>query len=396
MSRTRNKSQSIQYMYQGNPTTETGSFNMTTISLKSAFAGRGNAHNGYHSKTFENFRSYLGIIQQRVEQRYHGVQYPRGTGQEGTFNPENGTVDPYSADVMIPAFLAAYTGGNPRKTSLDLFPGLKKMLPNWTLTYRGLSTLPFFRDHFKSVNITHGYKSVYSIGSYNTYASFLSAMTGSSLGFIENTTTGSYVPSSMYDISTVSINESFAPLVGVNATLNNNMTLKLEYRTTRVATLSMTSAQINEASSKDIVFGWGYKIDDFKISSIVGKKKSGSKGSKGSKNSKNNKDDEDNKQQSTRDTRSTRNSFAHALNLSFDFSFRNQDALRRDIQTGLTEATSGNKAIKTSFQASYAVSRMVTLSLYYDRQRNAPLLSSSAYPTITQDFGLNMKVSLTR
>ena len=397
MSRTRNKSQSIQYMYLGNPTTETGSFNMTTISLKSAFAGRGNAHNGYHSKTFENFRSYLGIIQQRVEQRYHGVQYPRGTGQEGTFNPENGTVDPYSADVMIPAFLAAYTGGNPRKTSLDLFPGLKKMLPNWTLTYRGLSTLPFFRDHFKSVNITHGYKSVYSIGSYNTYASFLSAMTGSSLGFIENTTTGSYVPSSMYDISTVSINENFTPLVGVNATLNNNMTLKLEYRTTRVATLSMTSAQINEASSKDIVFGWGYKIDDFKISSIVGKKKSGNKGSKGSKNSKNNKDDEDNKQQqSTRDTRSTRNSFAHALNLSFDFSFRNQDALRRDIQTGLTEATSGNKAIKTSFQASYAVSRMVTLSLYYDRQRNAPLLSSSAYPTITQDFGLNMKVSLTR
>jgi cell surface protein SprA len=297
---------------------------------------------------------------------------------------------------MIPAFLAAYTGGNPRKTSLDLFPGLKKMLPNWQLTYRGLSTLPFFRDHFKSVNITHGYKSVYSIGSYNTYASFLSAMTGSSLGFIENTTTGSYVPSSMYDISTVSINENFAPLVGVNATLNNNMTLKLEYRTTRVATLSMTSAQINEASSKDIVFGWGYKIDDFKITSIVGKKKSGSKGSKGSKNSKNNKDDEDNKQQSTRDTRSTRNSFAHALNLSFDFSFRNQDALRRDIQTGLTEATSGNKAIKTSFQASYAVSRMVTLSLYYDRQRNAPLLSSSAYPTITQDFGLNMKVSLTR
>ena len=42
------------------------------------------------------------------------------------------------------------------------------------------------------------------------------------------------------------------------------------------------------------------------------------------------------------------------------------------------------------------MSRMVTLSLYYDRQRSAPLLSSSSYPTITQDFGMSMKFSLTR
>ena len=401
MSRTRNRSQSVQFMYQGNPTTETGSFNMTTISLRSAFASRGNAHNGYRSKTFDRFCNYLTTMQQRVEARYRGVPYPQGTGMEGTFNPENGTVSPYSADVMVPAFLAAYTGGNPRKTALGLFPSLKKMLPNWTLTYRGLSTLPFFRDHFKSVNITHGYKSVYSIGSYNSFSSWLSAMTGSDLGFIENTTTGSFVPSSMYDISTVSINESFTPLVGLNVTMNNNMTFKLEYRTTRVITLSMTAVQINETSSKDIVFGWGYKVDDFKFSSLWGKKgkASAQQNKKGKKGKRSADDDEDETKKSTNtrsSNRPSKNNFAHSLSLSFDFSFRNQDALRRDIQTGLTEATSGNKAIKASFQASYAVSRMVTMSLYYDRQRNAPLLSSSAYPTITQDFGLSMKVSLTR
>ena len=395
MSHTRNKNQSIQYMYQGNPTSESGSFNMTTISLKSTFAGRGNAHNGYRSKTFDKFRSYLPIIQQRVESRYQGVTYPQGSGYTGTFKPENGTVDQYSADVMIPAFLAAYTGGSPRKAKLDLFPSIFRMLPNWTLTYRGLSTLPFFRDHFKSVNITHGYKSVYAIGSYNSYSSWLSAMTGSDLGFVENTTTGTYVPSSMYDISTVSINESFTPLAGINLTMNNNMTFKLEYRTTRVVTLSMTSAQVNETSSRDAVFGWGYKIDDFRINSLFKKKGASSKQGKGAKGSKDNAKD-NNRNNSSQSARNTRNNFAHSLQLSFDFSFRNQDALRRDIQTGLSEATSGNKAIKASFQASYAISRMVTLSLYYDRQRNAPLLSASAYPTITQDFGLSMKVSLTR
>ena len=403
MSRTRNKSQSIQYMYAGNPTTETGSFNMTTISLRSAFGGSGNAHNGYRSKTFDKFRNYLGVYQQRVEAKYANVNYPSGTGMSGKFNPENGTVGLYSSDVMIPAFLTAYVGGNPHKSSLDIFPSLKRMLPNWSLTYKGLSTLPFFRDHFKSVNITHAYKSVYAIGSYNTYGTWLQAFTGSDLGFIENTTTETYVPSSMYDISTVSINESFAPLVGINLTLNNSMTLKAEYRTTRAIILSMTSAQINETSSKDIVFGWGYKIDDFRFRSLFkGKGKASAKQAKGNKTKSTKKEQDDDETGSKTSNRSSsskssgKRAFAHSLNLSFDFSYRSQAALTRDIQTGLSEATSGNKAIKASFQASYAISRMVSLSLYYDRQRNSPLLSSNAYPTITQDFGMSMKVSLTR
>jgi cell surface protein SprA len=84
------------------------------------------------------------------------------------------------------------------------------------------------------------------------------------------------------------------------------------------------------------------------------------------------------------------------LNLRFDFSIRNQSAIKRDLQTNLCEATSGNMAIKTSAQIDYTLSRMVTLSLFYDRQRSEPLLSSSSYPTITQDFGMTMKFSLTR
>ena len=87
---------------------------------------------------------------------------------------------------------------------------------------------------------------------------------------------------------------------------------------------------------------------------------------------------------------------AHDLNLRFDFSLRNQSAYRRDLQTSLSEATSGSKAFKTSASIEYSVSKMVSLSMYYDRQRSQPLLSSSAYPTITQDFGLSMKFSLTR
>ncbi len=397
-SRTVNDSKSMQYMYAGNPTTRTGSFNMTTISLRTAFQSRGNASNGYDSKTFRRFQEYLGIMQGRVEGRYIGTRYPEATGMSGTFNPENGTVDPYSGDVMIPAFLAAYTGKRAAATPLDIFPSVARILPNWSLSYKGLSNLPWVRDHLKSVTLTHGYKSIYAVGSYNSYSSWIEYMGGKDMGYVMNTTTDLYSPSSMYDISTVSINESFSPLIGLNVTMQNNMTMKLEYRKTRVLTLSMTSAQINEASSADLVFGWGYKIDDFKIAQLFSGKSSSQKAAAKNKGrQKADADDADNKADSRNQRSSSRSSnFAHSLNLRFDFSLRNQDAITRNIQTSLSEATSGNRAVKTSFIADYAMSRYVTFSLYYNRQRNQPLLSSSAYPTITQDFGVNLKLTLTR
>ena len=396
MSRTDNRNKSIQYMY-GTAPTYTGSFNMTTISIGSAFAGIGSASDGYYSKPFQKFRDNLDIYQQRIEARYRGVRYPAGTGLSGEFNPENGTVNKYSADVMVPAFLNAYTG----TSSLDIFPSLLKMLPNWSINYKGLSNLPWVRDHLKSVNLTHAYKSVYAVGSFHSYSSWVECMGTGGLGFIQNTTSGSYSPNSLFDVSTVSINESFAPLIGINATLNNNMTVKLEYKTTRVLNLSMTSAQLTETGSKDFVIGWGYKINDFNLGSLLRSKKASEEVAKNTiqrKNANSMLDDErsDNNRSNQSSRSGSKQKIAHDLNLRFDFSIRNQSAIKRDLQTNLSEATSGNMAIKTSAQVDYTMSRMVTLSLFYDRQRSEPLLSSSSYPTITQDFGMTMKFSLTR
>ncbi len=392
-SRTVNSNKSIQYMYAGMPTTQSGSFTMTTISIKSAFESRGNAGNGYSSKTFTRFQQYLNTFQRRVEARYAGATYPAATGLQGKFDPANGTVDKYSADVMIPAFLAAYTGGSDAKSPLDLFPSLARMLPNWTVSYKGLAYLPWIRDHFKSVTLNHSYKSVYSVGSYNTYSSWMEYM--GDLGFIRNTTDNAILPSSMYDISSVSINEAFSPLAGLDLTLNNNMTFKVEYRKTRVLTLSMTAAQLNEACSNDFVIGWGYKINDFKLSSLFGGRRKRAARSTRSGNNRNTANNRNNNRTTGTANRNTR-VISHDLNLRFDFSLRNQDAITRNIQTSLSEATSGNKAVKASFSADYTMSRYVTLSLYYDRQRNQPLLSSNSYPTITQDFGFSLRFSLTR
>ena len=84
------------------------------------------------------------------------------------------------------------------------------------------------------------------------------------------------------------------------------------------------------------------------------------------------------------------------LKLRLDLSLRKQASISRDIATMTSSANSGNTAFKLSFSADYSFSRMLTMSFYYDRQTNTPLLSSSSYPTTTQDFGLSMKFSLTR
>ena len=347
-SRTETKSRSIQYMYANQPTTQSGTFNMTTISISSSLEKMGDANNGYPSAVFERFCESLPRFQEKASAHY------------GT------TVDKYSAAVMIPAFLDSYTGSG--GGSLDIIPALTRLLPNWTIRYSGLSKLKWFNEHFKSVNLNHAYKSIFAVGSYTS-----SSETASLLG---------------WNVPTVSINESFSPLIGADVTFLNNLTMKAEYRRTRVLNLSMTSVQINESRSNDIVIGLGYKISDFRLFG-AGTSRKIKKAQGGSKKKA---DDQSSNSKSS----NSKSGVNHDLNMRFDITWRDQAAITRDIATCTSSASSGNTALKMSFMADYTLSRLLTLSAYYERQTNKPLLSSSSYPTTTHDFGLSMKFSLTR
>ena len=352
----------IQYMYAGMPSTRGGSFNMTTISIGSAFE-RHSSGNNYRSRSFDRFIGNLPIIRDRIEAQYEGAYYPQRSTMAGQpYDPSNGGVDMYSSDVLIPAFLAAYTGRDAKKASIDLFPNVLSILPNWSFTYSGLSKLPFFKKYFKSFNLTHAYKSVYAVGSFNTFNSYMEYMNGR--GFIEDVTSGNPIPSTMFNISSVSINESFSPLCGVNMTFLNDVSARLEYRKTRVLTLSTTAVQVVETTSDDITAGASYKINGVKLF--------GAQPGTG------------------------RNKVSNDLNMNLDFSLRNQNALCRNLREETTQATSGNRAIKLSFSADYTYSRMLTLNFYYDFQSNFPLVSTSSYPTSTHDAGMTLKFTLTR
>ncbi len=345
-SRTETKARSVRYSLDGMPSTQSGTFNMTTVSISSAFEQIGDANSGYPSKAFDRFCDAIPQFQQAAIAHY---------GQD---------VDAYSAAVLVPAFLDSYTSSG--RGSLDILPTIGKLLPNWTVRYSGLSKLKWFNEHFRSVNINHSYKSVFAVGSYNS-----SSESASILGW--------HVPA-------VSINESFSPLIGVDMTFESGLTMKAEYRRTRNLTLSMTSVQINEARSNDIVIGFGYKINDFKLFG-GGTSRKIKKAQRGNKS---------NDQQSSSNSSNRKTGINQDLNLRLDISLRDQAAITRDIATRTSAASSGNSALKISFMADYTLSRLLTMSFYYDRQTNTPLLSSSSYPTTTRDFGLSLKFSLTR
>ena len=148
---------------------------------------------------------------------------------------------------------------------------------------------------------------------------------------------------------------------------------------TRVLNLSLAANQLVETASDDFVVGVGYKIVNFKL--LGGGNSTQKRKTSSSNNSSN----------STR-----RGGVSNDLNLRADISWRSQSALCRDIQSVTTQATSGNKALKLSLSADYTLSRRLTLNAYYDMQRNEPLVSASAYPVTTVDFGVSMKFSLTR
>lgn len=365
--RTDNRNSQIQFMYADMPTSLSGSYTKTHCALASALR-ISNAKDGYRSEAFDKFLSGIPVVRQRVESQYNGISYPdagfiKGTAQAGIpFDPEVGTVSETSSDVLIPAFIAAYTGKDPRKIYLDPFPSFSAVLPNWRITYDGLINMGNMRSIFKTFTLTHAYQCTYSVGSYSSYLNWVSA-DGQRLGFTLDELTGRPIPSSPYNISSVAITERFAPLFGVNVTMNNNVQFNAEYRDQRTLTLNTSAGQVVEATTRGITIGAGYKFVNFN---------------------------------SVLKIKGSQQGVSNDLTVNADVSFQNNQALIRRIESNYTQPTSGTKTVNINFTASYVLSRRLTLSAYFDHQVNTPIVTTSAYPTTNSSYGISVNLSLAR
>ena len=367
MNRTDNRSSQTQFMYQGMPTTFTGSFTMTACAVSSAF-GSSKAANGYASAPFAQFIGNIPMVRSRIEAQYDGLNYPEGGFMRGTalaghaFNPENGTVSETSGDVLIPAFVAAYTGRGVDKQWLTPFPSFNAVKPNWRATFDGLINIGNLREIFRALTLTHAYQCTYAVGSYSSYLNWLSA-DGTNHGFILNEVTGRPIPSSPYNISSVTLTERFAPLVGIQATLKNELQLNAEYRDQRTLTLNTSAGQVVEATTRTLKLGAGYKIVGF---NTILKMKGSQQG------------------------------VSNDLTVNAEVNVNHNQALIRRIEGAYTQPTSGANTLGINFNANYVLSRRVTLSAYFDHQVNSPVVTTSSYPTANTSYGLSLNLSLAR
>ncbi|MDR2810702.1 MAG: cell surface protein SprA [Tannerellaceae bacterium] len=359
----------IQYMYSGMPEIRGGTFTMTTIAAGSFFEGMGSMANGYASKVFDLFLKNREVIAGRLENRYIGTTYPNvgflaNTSLAGQpYNPalENGNVSRNSTDVLIPAFLAAYTGKDVSRVSLSAFPAASALLPNWRISYDGLTRIPAINKYFKNLLLTHQYRCSYAVGGFSSFLNWVN-VGGGDLGYIQDVLTGNPTPSSPYSISSVNITEGFNPLIGLDGTLLNNITLRTEYRTTRNLNLNISSFQLVESRSNEMVVGIGYKLTEFnKVLKM----------------------------------KAARN-FSNDLTVRLDFSYRKMQSLLRKIQELMTQATSGNASKTIQFSADYGISRSLSLRAYYDLQINEPLISSASYPTSNSNYGISIRFSFSQ
>ncbi len=224
----------------------TGSYRISTISIGTSFDN----NESLTSKVFQQFEKNIPTIQQRFT-NITGAGYEK-----------------QSQDVLIPAFIAAYTGKDANKVGLSPFPSTP--LPNWRLDYAGLTKIGWFKEKFQSVSISHAYSSTYSVANFTNSLEYTNVTNNIPLSdYNDGVYATQYNSQSqlipVYVITQVMISEQFAPLFGVSVRTKSKLTARLEYKTKRDISLNVSNAQVTEVNARDVSVEVGYIKNNMKM-----------------------------------------------------------------------------------------------------------------------------------
>jgi cell surface protein SprA len=297
------------------------------------------------SPTFEEFKENRRVIAARLS-----AENPLSTGIDSTGYPVG--YGPASQEVLIPAFIAAYSGRDPKQIEMTPFP--KIPYPNWSFRYGGLSKLDFFKKYFKTINLAHTYRSTYAVGNYVSNIDFLEEM-----GFPSNfDAAGNFIPKNRIDV--VTITEQFSPLLGIDMTWNNSLLSKIEYKKSRNLSLSFVNNQLTEVSSNELVIGLGYRFKDVKLNISSGGKK----------------------QQLKSD-----------LNIKMDVSIRDNKTLLRRLDEEINQISTGNRMVSINSSADYVINQRFNVRFFFDKTITNPFVSSQ-FPNSTTNAGVSLRFTL--
>lgn len=318
---------------------EYGSFSVSMISWGTTFR---NDNDNFVNGNFTQLLADRQVISERLGTADQGRSQITDTlywsGYGGT-----------SQDVVTPAFLAAYTGRS--ASSVELNPFKLFPLPNWDITYDGLTKLDLFKKFFRTFTVNHSYRSTFNIGSYQTNLLYQP-------GGMELDAGGNFIPERQ--ITTVTITEAMHPFINFDATLQNSLLAKFEYNRDRNVSLGLTNYQVTEVRGREYVIGTGYRLKNVKFPFEI--------------NGKAPKSD---------------------LNLRVDLSWRQNNTVIRQIKQEVNQVTAGQDIISIKTSADYVIDQKLNLRAFYERVINTPVISTS-FPSANTNIGISLRFTLTQ
>ena len=325
-----------------------GNFSMSYISLKTAFENIDEDVEA--SSSFSLLKGeYRQIISERLATDY---MERTGTILEDSAGYYEG-FGPTSQDVIIPAFLASYSGNDPHTIPLKATRSIREILPNWQVRFDGLGKIEALQKVVNSIVMNHSYRSTYSVGSFvsNPYYAF-DTINGVPIAVDLQ---GNFMVEQ--NVSTVSINENFSPLFDLNMDWKNSLTTRIEYRRSRTVAMNMANTQVNEVNSGEFIVGAGYRFNEVQL--IINNKE-----------------------------------LMSDLNVRADLSMRNNRTVIRKLEDiSGSEITAGQRIFSLKLSADYMLSNKFTLRAFYDQRLTNPYISNS-FPNANYHAGFSMTFTL--
>jgi cell surface protein SprA len=330
---------------------------------------------------FKRFVSYGPIISNRLGANVGNINPHDDQEQNPGYREGYGKIH---QEVLLPAFLAAYTEADPNTVGLDVFKTRPAI--NWKLNYNGLSKVGKLNKIFSSVQIAHGYKNTLTVNQYNTDIFYDAANP-----FQKDQVNLNYI--ARFEIPQVVITEQFQPLLGLDVKMKNGMSFKADFKKSRTLAMSFMDYTLNETQATAYAGGFGHRIKDVDIPFLTGSNKGKGKGSKnsGGKKKSNGKSKKD---PATPPTPGGGNSSqAHDLNIKFDFEYRDDITIVHSLQRNEAQPSRGSTTISINPSVDYQLNRRLALRLFCDYRRTVPKTSQS-FPITTLNSGITVQFKL--
>ncbi len=297
---------------------------------------------------FEQLRTNRVAVSKRL-----GEEAGINIDDPANINPTDGTVIGYgnnSQDVLLPAFLAAYSGKDAGKVKLGIFRDIP--IPSWNLRYTGLMKYKWFKSNFSSISISHGYKSSYTISNFTNNLQFDSnnpTLTNAAGNFESDIL-----------ISSATLVDEFSPLIRVDMKMKNSFSMKGEIKRDRTLTLNFNNSTLTDIQGKEYIFGFGYVFKDVKMKTSFTGKKVTLKGD---------------------------------VNLRADVSLRDNITIVRSVDFDNDQISGGQKLFSIKLSADYRLNSNLTASFYYNHQTSRYKISTT-FPRQSINAGFNFIYNL--